>query len=247
MEGSKNTSALILNRQPYREYDSLVTVYTLDYGKLLLIARGTKKLQSKLAGHLEPLTLADIMIISGKGRDYVGAALGREIYSDIRGDLNKLYYAGQAVKIFNRLVRDNQADQSLFFLLTDWLEVLNVFLSLAKESGELLLASFSFQFLTELGYQPEIKKCLDCGSEIEPGKNYFHLLKGGVICASCQEKEKSEGDLTNSHLLAVSDNCLKIIRFILSNKFERIVKVKIDKKLAKELSTLADKFIQYHW
>jgi len=245
MEESKKTSALILNRQPYREYDSLVTVYTPDLGKLNLVARGTQKLQSKLAGHIEPLTLAEIMIITGRGFDYIGSAVSREVYAGIRQDLNKLYYAGQALKLFNRLVKEGEAEAGLFFLLADWLEVLNNFSDFNKEKGELFLGFFTWQFLAALGYKPEMYKCLVKGEEIRPGQSYFNLAKGGLVCQSCFEQERVAANLVSTELLPISDNCVKIIRFILTGKFSQAEKIKIDKKLIRELIILADGFVKF--
>lgn len=245
MEESKKTFALVLNRQPYREYDSLVTVYTPDLGKLNLVARGTQKLQSKLAGHIEPLTLADIMIIPGRGFDYIGSAVSREIYADLRQDLNKLYYAGQVIKLFSNLVKEGEAEARLFFLLADWLEVLNNFSDFNKEKGEWLLAFFTWQFLAALGYKPEMYKCLISGEEIKPGQSYFNLAKGGLVCQKCFEEQRISPDFVSVELLPISDNCVKIIRFILVGKFSQAEKVKIDKRLLRELSMLADGFVKY--
>lgn len=245
MEESKKTSAIILNRQAYREDDSLVTVYTPDLGKLNLVARGTKKLQSKLAGHIEPLTLADIMIIPGRGFDYIGSAVSREIYLGIREDLNKLYYAGQVVRIFNRLVKEGDVETRLFFLLADWLENLNNFAEFKKENGELLWIFFIWQFLAELGYKPEMYKCLICNEEIKPGQSYFNLAKGGVVCQSCFERERSSTSFMETDILPISDNCVKMVRFILIGKFSQAEKTRIDKKLIRELSGLADGFVKY--
>jgi DNA repair protein RecO (recombination protein O) len=249
MDETKNTTALILNRQPYRENDSLVTLYTPDQGKLVLVARGTSKLGSKLAGHIEPLTIAEIMIIRGKGRDYLGSALGHEVYVGIRNDLNKLYYAGRTLSLFSRLVKENEPDERLFFLLTDWLKVLDSFpgSDLSRENGELLSAFFTLKFLGELGYRPQMYKCLICGEAIKPGKNYFDLLSGGMVCASCREKELKEGRIANDNLLTISDNGIKVIRFILNNKLDQAEKLKIDKKLIKELVIFINRFLSFHF
>ncbi|MHB8904085.1 MAG: DNA repair protein RecO, partial [Patescibacteria group bacterium] len=195
MEESRNSAALILNRQNYKENDTLVTAYTKNFGKLNLVARGTKKIKSKLAAHLEPLILSDLMILKGRGRDYIGAAVLRKSYSDIRTDLNKIYYAGKALNLFNRLVKEGHPDERLFFLLTRWLDVLAEFQDidfkknkesksknsngdLSKENGELLFSFFVFKFLAELGYQPELYHCLGCGKEVKAGKNNFNFKNG---------------------------------------------------------------------
>ena len=41
---------IVLKTHPYKESDSLVTVYFKDYGKMTLIARGVKKLKNERAG-----------------------------------------------------------------------------------------------------------------------------------------------------------------------------------------------------
>ena len=47
---------IVLKTHPYKESDSLVTVYFKDYGKMTLIARGVKKLKSKNASACQSLT-----------------------------------------------------------------------------------------------------------------------------------------------------------------------------------------------
>ncbi|MCX6794879.1 MAG: DNA repair protein RecO [Candidatus Falkowbacteria bacterium] len=251
MDETKNTPALILNRQDYKENDSLVTVYTPCFGKLTLVARGTKKLSSKLAGHIEPLTLADLLIIRGKGFDYIGSAITRAAYLGIREDLNKLYYAGRAINLFNRLTKENQSDEHLFFLLVTWLEILNDFCLFTRECGELVLAFFTIKFLAELGYQPEMYRCLGCSSSISPGLNYFNLLNGGLVCAGCFEKNRlaggGGGGAFRTELLTISDNCIKLMRFMVDNRFKSAEKLKINNKTLKEFSGLLDKFILFHF
>jgi DNA repair protein RecO (recombination protein O) len=153
MEDSKKTLAIVLNRQDYREYDSLVSFYTLEFGKLTLMARGTKRLKSKLAGHLEPISVVDLMIIPGKGRDYAAGAISQEVFSGIKADLNKLYYAGLGLRWFRRLTSENEPDKTLFFLVFEYLNILDKYHlddvsdELPKDDGELLFSFFAFKFM----------------------------------------------------------------------------------------------------
>ncbi len=244
MEGSKRTLALVLKRQDYREYDSLVSFYTKEYGKLSLMARGTKKLKSKLAGHLEPLTLVDLMIIPGKGRDYVGSAIGQEAFANLKADLNGLYYAGLGLRWFNRLVGENEADQELFYLLLNYLDILNAQEAegLNKEMGELIFSFFVFKFMAVTGYRPATSDCLSCGRKIIPGKNYFNLKNGGLICADCFSARVPGED---TELLTISDNCVKLLRFMLDNNLDLSQKLKVDKKLIKEMALLTRGFLNF--
>lgn len=248
MEESRHSPALILNRSDYRESDSLITAYTRNFGKQVLVARGTKKNKSKLAGHLEPISLADILIIKGRGFDYVGSALNQNTFLNLKDNLNKIYYAGRAINWFNRLVKEGEKDERLFYLLYRWLEVLDNYPGeeFTKESGELYFSFLAFKLLSELGYKPEMYECLDCRKKISPGKNYFNLKNGGLICGDCLERAKLMQAINPGELLTISDNCIKLMRFIMDNKLNSAQKVKLDKKLVKELSVLTINFLNYH-
>jgi len=251
MEATRNSLAIILKRSAYREADLLVTAYTRNFGRLALVARGAKKPGSKLAGHLEPLTLADLMIISGRGRDYVGGAVAVKAFSRLKGDLNKLYFAGRALKQFERLVRGNEKDERLFSFLVSWLEILDAAPVSAKKdsspenldrgSGELLAAFFIWKLLAELGYQPEMYQCLKCGRSIEPGKNYFDLKNGGLIDQDCYASRAPGA----GECLAISDDCVKLVRFMLQEDPDQAGKMRINKKLSQELSTLSNAYLTY--
>lgn len=244
MDSTKNTLAIIINRQDYRENDSLATIYTRDFGRLTLMARGTKKLQSKLAAHLEPLTLAEVMIISGKGRDYIGSAVMRESYQGIRNDLNKLYYAGQVINLFRRLVEDNEREENLFSLLSGWLVSLDNADSegpeLSQEKGELLLLFFTVKLLTELGYKPEMYNCLHCGQPIKAGGNYFNLKNGGLVDNSCFAELRRQLNYEFSEFLTISDDCVKLIRYLIVNNN---CKIKADLKTIKEANKIISSFV----
>jgi DNA repair protein RecO (recombination protein O) len=247
MDETKHSQAIILNRSDYRESDSLITCYTRNFGKLSLVARGTKKIKSKLAGHLEPISLTDILIIKGKGFDYVGSALMADAYLGIKDNLNKIYYAGRVVGWFNRLVKDGQIDERLFLLLGRWLEVLDNYPAeeFTKENGELFFIFFALKLMAELGYKPEMYNCLNCQEKIKPGKNYFNLKNGGIICEKCLEEERQEQEIASNELLTISDNCIKLMRFIMDNRLDAAKKLKLDKKVIKELSVLTVNFLNF--
>lgn len=52
INGEENITGLVLKNKPYKENDMLLWIYTHDYGKLALIAKGVKKLKSKNAPFL---------------------------------------------------------------------------------------------------------------------------------------------------------------------------------------------------
>jgi DNA repair protein RecO (recombination protein O) len=240
MEETYRASAIILSSQPFREYDGKKTIYSLEKGRLDLIARGVKRVKSKLAAHLEPLSLSEIMVIRGRKFDYVGAVASRNCYLSIKKDLAALEAVGRGVRIFNKLVSQEEGDKTVFFLLKNFLDFLNQEAKNSqKDSLEIWADFFILKLLAILGYEPEMSNCLKCHKKISPSDNNFDLNQGGLICKSCSSK--------NQNILPISDNCIKILRECLKDNFNDLKKLKIEKELEKEISNIINSFCQHRF
>jgi len=234
MEETYNTKAIILNRLSFREYDSRAIVYSIDKGKLELVTRGTKKIQSKLAGHIEPLNLSDIMVVCGKQFNYIGSAVNEDCYLELKNDLDKVKISGKGIKLFNELIKPEQADKELFFLLKDFLGILNKKNRL--QDYNLFLHFFILKLLSALGSKPELYNCLVCKKKITPGSNSFNLNKGGLVCRKCAK--------TNQYL-TISNNCIKILRLAVREDLGKLIILKASNRLAKETIQIIDSFYKY--
>lgn len=246
MDTTFPSKAIILNRHNWREADRLVSVYTPEFGKLSLLARGACKLNSKLAAHLEPISLSQILIIKGKGFDYIGSALMLDSFSEIKKDLNKLYFAGRALDFFNRLVKEGEGDASLFYWLEKWLNNLNQSGKngiLDKDDGRFRLAFFYWRFLALLGYSLNFDNCIVCQNKIiAGGSNRLDFWRGGLLCPVCNGKGLDlEQNFKREAIIGISDNCIKLLRY-LENKTEANLKsLKLPIKVLKEWERLHEK------
>ncbi len=231
MEETYTTKAIIIKNRAFRERDSLLDVYTLDYGRKSLVARGTKSIKSKLAGHIEAFSLLDIMIIKGKKWNYLGAAVTKDAFLKIRREFEKIELANKALKIYIDHVKPEDKEENLFFLLKDYLEVLNT-----KKVDDVIFYFFLLKFMLCTGLSPELYYCVETGHKITPKKHFFDYSKGGVV----QKKE-------NGYTLTISENCIKIMRTVLKVDFYQITKIKIDAKLKKEYIHIVDHFFKYNY
>ena len=84
---------IVLKTHPYKESDSLVTVYFKDYGKMTLIARGVKKLKSKNASACQSLTLSEFTFIPRNGLSTMIKASSVDFYRYIKENLELEAYA----------------------------------------------------------------------------------------------------------------------------------------------------------
>jgi DNA repair protein RecO (recombination protein O) len=125
MEATYRTKAIILDRQVCAEVDSRVIAYSFDKGKLELVARGTAKLSSKLAGHLEPFNLVDLMVINGRGPSYAGAADSLAAATSLKNDWDKISAGGYLLALYKKLLKPGESDKKVFLLLAQFIYWLN--------------------------------------------------------------------------------------------------------------------------
>ena len=76
------TEAVVLRRQDLGEADRLLTVYSLDRGKLKVVAKGVRRPTSRKAGHLEPFTRVKLLLARGRELDIIERG-------EFRGFINK--------------------------------------------------------------------------------------------------------------------------------------------------------------
>jgi len=60
------TEALVIGSMRFKEADRIVTLYTRERGRLSGIARGVRRTKSKVGGRLEPFTLSQVSLYSGR-------------------------------------------------------------------------------------------------------------------------------------------------------------------------------------
>lgn len=233
MQETYNLSAIIIGRQRFRERDSKVILYSKERGKLQLVARGTSKTFSKIAPHVEPFNLSKVMAVRGKQYDYVGSAICKKCFINIKSDLDKLYQAGKAMKVFNKLIKDEDSAESdnLYNLLKKYLDLID---NSDISKVELLYSFFMLKLLSYLGYKPELEKCIGCNGKSESGVKYFDYKKGGVVCGKCKGRNR----------LNISGKSIEILIKIVNNDLGYI---EADNENAKEIKKAIESFYSYNF
>ncbi len=192
-----NSKAIVLNRKDFKEHDSLVSFYSLNFGKISLIAKGTRRMNSKLIGHLEPLNLVDLMIIKGRERDYVGSAISENSFLEIKEDYDKIMIAGKAINFLNSLNFSDQVDFNVFLLLKDFLTNLDQ----SKSNFKYILLSFKIKLLNFLGYN--FSNCSYCNNE---NIVFIDFLNKEFLCDKCIKKKK----VIDSNFVKINQSTLNL-------------------------------------
>ncbi len=111
------TEGIIIKTANLGEFDRLITVYTRDFGKLILKGKAVRKNQAKLRAHLDLFLHSYLMLAPARGYDIIAGAETIQRFVYLQSDLERLTVAYYLSELFDRLVPAPEKDENLWQLL----------------------------------------------------------------------------------------------------------------------------------
>ena len=243
MSSTFRTHAIVLGSREYREADRYYSALTAEHGLLELRARGSRKISSKLAAHLEPFALCDLMVVRGRGGDLVAGVERLELYPSIRTDITKALLALESFHLIETSMRPKQPDGQLFSFVRSWLQFLNQAPELTPSRERMLLSAFTTKLLGLTGYRPQLGRCMSCEEGIVPNGFRWHGLRGGVVCLSCATREPEQWFAARE----MSMEALKLVRVSLEYPFASLLDLRLPGEALTEFHEAVDSLVIAHF
>jgi DNA repair protein RecO (recombination protein O) len=161
------TTAIILSRTDFGEADRILTLLTPDHGKLRLMAKGVRRIKSKLAGGIELFSISDIVFIRGRGE--IGTLISTRLikhYGRIVSDIGRTMLGYDLIKLLAKATED-EPETEYFYLLQQSFAALD-------DSGipiDLVRLWFVAQLLKLSGHTPNLTHGID-GTRLLAGQRY---------------------------------------------------------------------------
>jgi len=229
------TKAVVLKTVNFGEADKIVTLYTQSYGKLGVIAKGARRINSRFGSSLELGTLIDVLFY-GKESSNLSTLTQcniTESFRKIREDFDLLSACFYMISAVNEMTREKQRNGSLFNLLIESLSTLLTIGDIFKS-----IALFEIKLLKILGYEPNLKQCSACRTEVSDGEVKFSVTKGGVICSSC-------GKIHND-LVPISLGALRSLEKMRDWDMAKSTRLKLSPSFREEIEKVLYPSIKYH-
>lgn len=173
------TDALVVAKEPLRERDARVWLYTRELGGVIARATGAQKVLAKLSGHLEPLNFASVRLVqrrSSASENFanfqIADALTIHRSGAWRGSATAL---GAALRLIEPLKDEG-------FRGTPDAEIWQTLEEIFKNSPEPPFARYTEKFLVALGFNPRHSSCAMCA---EKSPNLFSLRDLSFYCRAC--------------------------------------------------------------
>ncbi|MFC1664901.1 DNA repair protein RecO [Pseudomonadota bacterium] len=205
----QNEPAILLHSRPYSESSLLLEVFSSNFGRLGLMAKGARRLKSRYRGQL---SLFQPLLVSWSGKGELPILTGVELHGplvELKG--NPVYCGFYLNELILKLLHRHDAHQALFEKYTSAIELL-----VKSENIEAVLRVFEKHLLTELGYALILERDSNTRTPIQAEKKYSYVLDQGPV--SISDSQVGKLVIHGQTLIALAEEVLEDKTVLLESK-----------------------------
>jgi DNA repair protein RecO len=222
------TEGIVLSRTNYGEADRILTILTPDQGKLRLMAKGVRKIKSKLAGGIELFSVSELSYISGKND--IGTLVSSRLkshYGRIIEDMDRVQLGYELIKLLNRVTEDSSEDSYFRLLEQSFKELDNFDIDLV-----LIRSWFKAQLIKDAGHMPNLVSDNE-GQKLDPEQDYSFDMEHMSFASN------SKGNYSANHI--------KVLRLLFGSHVPAVLsRVESINTLLTSLTPLINTMMEVH-
>lgn len=158
-----SSEGFVLTRRSYGESDRMIRLFTKDFGKITLLAKGVRKPKSRKRGSIEVFSRLKFSASKSKTFDILTEVLPLDIYPEIRTSLKNTSLAYYFMEIVDKITQEGEKHTVVYDYLSEYLDNITLTNNLKK-----LRIEFIYRILTSLGFWP-LGKRLEKADEVLEG------------------------------------------------------------------------------
>ncbi len=203
------TKAVVLQRTDYGEADRILVVLTDAHGVQHVLAKGVRKITSKLAGGVELFAINELSIALGKNelRTLISARM-HTAYGQILTDIQRTMLGYELLRFLYKQL-EHEAGPEYFAAITQALAGLH---DTAMDPA-LVELWFYLHFAALSGLQPDLTHDV-AGQRLQPNQSYGYVPDEGRLQVS------PHGILSGDHI--------KLVRFLLAQPLAAARRLRVD-------------------
>lgn len=231
-ERQYRVTAIVLKRTDVGEADRLLTLLTLQRGKLRAVAKGARKPSARKTGHVELFNCVELQIAVAREIDIITQAQTLEPFLRVRDNLDRLSYAYYFAELVDRFVEEEIEHNEVYELMLDalhWLEATGHVSRTAR--------FFEMQLLDALGYRPQLHICIHSKEELLPEENFFSPEAGGMLKPQYRDTYRDS--------ISVPLNALKVLRYLQRRNFPDVEQLKLSAQVEAEAEAILHYYVTH--
>lgn len=222
------TKAIALKATDYKESDRYILLYSLEYGKISVYAKGIRKGNAKLKFCADQFCFGQYELAKVDDRFTLKTCDQLESFYSLREDVVSYYAACVVAECLANYTEEGQAEPGVF------VETLIALQALTNGVDPLAVAlRYLIQFVTLQGFKLDLKMCSSCGQS--SNKLYLDLQRGGLVCDSCRS--------VNS--IAVSPRALSLCRMVDGLPYDKLKNINVSYEIMKDALRVYYRYVSH--
>lgn len=261
MPNTLTINALVLKVSDYAENDRLLSLLSIEKGRITVIAKGARSVRYHYLNAIQLFTYSAFELYEKNGMFWLKEAIINTGFPALTESIEKVALASYLAELSSELTDENESGCEILRLLLNSLYMICD----GKRSLPLIKAVFELRAVCSSGYMPDITGCRDCGTT-SADVFYFDIMNGCVICGDCfsshstsiAENSEFEGKLSGASdtinmlgerntYIPVSAEVISAIEYLLSANHKRIFAFRLEKEKDEyDFSRLAETYALWH-
>jgi DNA repair protein RecO (recombination protein O) len=147
----RKLECFIIKRKNYKEADKVITIFSKEKGKIILIAKGIRKISSKRAASLELFNHVQMEVAKTPGMDVITEVKLLESYQSFSQSIAKANIAYRIVELIDKLIPEKEENPQVYELLIKAFKYIKQ-TEITKENIDKIAVRFKLRILNLLGF-----------------------------------------------------------------------------------------------
>lgn len=227
---------IVLTTRALRDADRHYTIFTENHGKIVLLAKGSRRGRSKMSPHLAGFGIVDLMVAKGKLIDRLAGASLTVPNSGILASLPRTAVAQTFRLAVDALTKRELPEERIFHLLAEFFDALENGGTPIEAGRSLLFDAAVAKLLELLGHGLELGVCVGCRVQLVPEGNGMNVLQGGIECVGCK------GPMS----MDIGEGAIKALRYLRSEPLASAQALRLDDQSRREAVFVTDLLLMSH-
>ncbi|MFS0780876.1 DNA repair protein RecO [Bacillus sp. 1P06AnD] len=216
---------IVIRRIDYGENNKIITIYTREWGKIGVMARGANKPNSRFSAVTQLFYYGYFLVQTSTGLGSLSQGESISSFRHIREDLVATAYASYVIELLDKATDEKKANPYLFELLYQVLNHID-----EGYDPEVITAVFEWKMLSVLGIPPILDRCAHCGEG--EGEFSFSVREGGFLCHRCKD--------VDPYRIPLSLQTLKLLRLFYYFDLAKLGTISLKEETKKEIRQVID-------